>query len=127
MSTSDERALKKAKTVDNESGTSKYRTGTSVGVARVDLFTLCCCCTKRRPYTKSKMYYKTKKCVQSIRVLCIYILRMYVYGIQLAAAACWCAVLKKQITKRPKTKPRRGAPRLTDKRCTNAALVLPSG
>ena len=35
MSTSEERASKKAKTVDNEAVTSKHRTGTTVQVARV--------------------------------------------------------------------------------------------
>ena len=45
MGTSEERASNSAKPVDNESDSSKYCTGTSVRVGRVDYFTLCCCCT----------------------------------------------------------------------------------
>ena len=53
MSTSEEMASKKAKTVDSESGTSKYCTGTSVRVARVD-FLPRVAAVRRRPYTKRK-------------------------------------------------------------------------
>ena len=45
MSNSEDKASKKGKTVGNEFGTSKYRTGPSVRVARVDCFTWCFCCT----------------------------------------------------------------------------------
>ena len=47
MSTSEGQASKKAKTVENESGASKYctSTGTSVRVARAAFFTPSCCCT----------------------------------------------------------------------------------
>ena len=45
MFTSEERALKKAKTTDSEPGMIKYRTGMSVQVAQFIFLTSCCCCT----------------------------------------------------------------------------------
>ena len=55
MST-EEKASKKAKTVDNESGASKYSTGTSVREAHVDCLPRVAA-VRRVPYMKSKMYY----------------------------------------------------------------------
>ena len=59
MATSEERASKKAKTVDNESGTSKDCTGTSVPVPCVD-FLPRVAAVRRRPCTTTKMHYRRK-------------------------------------------------------------------
>ena len=82
MATSEERASKKAKTVDNESGTRKYGTGTSVRVARVDFLTLCCCCTWYDVDRILKVRCITEKTshVQSILVL--------LYDIQYTCSCC---------------------------------------
>ena len=44
--------LQEGENRDNESGTIKYSTGTSVRVARIDFFTSCCCCTTLTMYQK---------------------------------------------------------------------------
>ena len=115
MSTSEKNASKKAKTVDNEFGTTKCCTGTSVRVARVDFFSSCCCCTTWTIY--SKVRCTTERNITYIAYS--YILWHRVYAqLLLAGVRLW-----KNDRKSSKTKPRCGTPRLTDK---NAALVLPS-
>ena len=92
------KASNKAKPVDNGSDTTKYCTGTSARVGHVDCFTSCCCCTT---YT------------------------IYEYDIRYTRSCCLRVCGPEKIYQVwLKTKPRRGAPRMTDKRCARSCFGI---